>query len=144
MVVSKKPLKISFPSILELTDPFVRFTEELCTYLEFDQHVVDNIVLSVDEALVNAIRHGNQNDPTTVVNLEFHLLKKGLKIKIIDRGRGFSPDEVGDPLSEENILKKGGRGVFLMRSLMEKVEFKRLDPGMCVTLYIGYNYQPSM
>lgn len=142
MIITQNPIVISFPSILELTDPFVRFTEELCVYLEFERQIVDNVVLAIDEALVNAIRHGNKNDPALYATLEFHMLQEGLKIIVADLGSGFSLDDLADPLDAENLLKRGGRGVFLMKSLMESVEFSFNNPGTKVSLFVSYNYKP--
>lgn len=143
MVVSKIPIKIDFPSVLRLTDPFVRFTEELCLFLGFDRKVVDNVVLAVDEALVNAIRHGNKNNPSLTTTIEFYPQEDGLKIVIQDQGEGFSPDEVGDPLHEENLLRRGGRGVFLMQKLVESAVFSPTESGMCVTLFVSYDFEPA-
>ncbi len=142
MIITKKPLVISFPSIVELTYSFVRFTEEFCRDLGFEQQVIDNVVLSVDEALANAIKHGNRYNPEIYVRLEFDAQPDGLTIRITDQGSGFSLDEVQDPLKDENLLKKGGRGVFLMHSLIEKVDYIPLNPGMCVQLYISYQFKP--
>ena len=143
MVISKKPIKIEFPSILQLTDPFVRFTEELCIYLRFERRVIDNIVLAVDEALVNAIRHGNHNNPELTTTIEFFPAKEGLTITITDHGDGFDLNKIGNPLDEENLLRRGGRGVFLIQKLVEKANFIFTNPGTKVIMFVSYEFNPQ-
>ncbi|OQY28238.1 MAG: hypothetical protein B6244_07910 [Candidatus Cloacimonetes bacterium 4572_55] len=140
-ITEQHPIKVSFPSMIELTDPFVRFTEELCLFLKFDRQIVDNVALAVDEALVNAIRHGNKNNPNLCSTIEFFVLKEGLKIVISDHGEGFDMNGIADPLHEDNLLKKGGRGIFLMKSLIGKVDFLFDRSGTKVIFFISYDFR---
>jgi len=90
------------------------------------------IRLALEEALVNAIRHGHRNDTTKTVRVRFQATEQQLLVEIQDEGPGFDPEGVPDPLSPENLERPGGRGVFLMRHYMTWVSFN--ERGNCVTM----------
>jgi serine/threonine-protein kinase RsbW len=100
--------------------------------LEYHEQMLFGVRLALEEALVNAIRHGHRNDPTKAVHLRFQATEQQLLVEIQDEGTGFDPDGVPDPLSPENLERPGGRGVFLMRHYMTWVSFNEL--GNCVTM----------
>ncbi len=81
------------------------------------------IKLCVEEAVRNAIVHGNKSDPKRQVRLCYWMDKDVLNIEIEDEGAGFNHELVKDPTKEENLLRTSGRGVFLIKKLMDKVEF---------------------
>lgn len=83
-----------------------------------------NIPLACDEAITNAIVHGNQSRPEKKVNVQIYLSHSRFRIRIRNQGQGFDPDEVVDPREGENIHRGSGRGIFLMRNIMDIVEFK--------------------
>ncbi len=91
--------------------------------MDFDEETKEQINLAVIEAGTNAIKHGNQGDPAKSVHFRFDLSDGQLAISIRDCGEGFKPDEVDNPLSPENFMKPCGRGIFLMKALMDEVEF---------------------
>lgn len=83
------------------------------------------IRLAMREALNNALRHGNRMDPNKRIHLSYSCdPQQGLKVMVRDEGVGFDPDAVPDPTEPENLDRTGGRGVFLMRNLMDEVEFR--------------------
>ena len=86
------------------------------------------------EAVINAILHGNKKDPAKQVHVDFELNDEALRIKIADEGAGLDPDTVPDPLAPENILRSSGRGIFLMRAIMDEVHFHQLNPGTEIEL----------
>jgi serine/threonine-protein kinase RsbW len=90
------------------------------------------IRLSLEEAIVNAVKHGNRNDPTKTVRVRYQITNSQFLIEIQDEGRGFDPEGVPDPLNPENLERPGGRGVFLMRHYMSWVQYN--ETGNCVTL----------
>lgn len=90
------------------------------------------IHLAVEEALMNAIKHGNQRDPDKFVSVEYRFHKKILQIVIQDEGDGFDPDDVPDPTLEENLELPSGRGLMLMKTFMTHVDYN--DKGNCVTM----------
>lgn len=83
------------------------------------------IRLAMREALNNALRHGSSLDPNKKIHLVYRCdARQGLWVIIRDEGQGFDPDLVPDPTEPENLDRAGGRGVFLMRNLMDEVEFR--------------------
>ncbi len=82
------------------------------------------IKLAVEEALVNAIKHGNQLDPDKKVRVGYAVTDDRFDITIADEGPGFNPADVPDPLDEINIERNCGRGVFLIKSFMTTVEYR--------------------
>lgn len=81
------------------------------------------IHLAVEEALMNAIKHGNQRNPEKYVTVEFRFNAKILQIVIEDEGDGFNPSDVPDPTLEENLELPSGRGLMLMKTFMTTVEY---------------------
>jgi serine/threonine-protein kinase RsbW len=79
--------------------------------------------LTLEEAFLNAVKHGNKMDPTKKVKVEFSIDKDKIEISITDQGPGFQPEAVDDPRFGENLFKPGGRGLLLMNSYMDKVKF---------------------
>src|SRR5262245_48613969 len=90
------------------------------------------IRLALEEALLNAIRHGNQGDRTKMVQIAFRLLSDRFEVCITDEGAGFDPDDVPDPTAPENLERPSGRGVLLMRRYMTEVSFN--ERGNAVTM----------
>ena len=77
--------------------------------------------LALEEALVNAIKHGNRLDPLKKVEIEFTVAKTRFEVHITDEGPGYVPAEVPDCKADENLTRPGGRGLFLMRHYMTEV-----------------------
>ncbi len=93
---------------------------------------VFGVHLSVEEALVNAIRHGNRLHPEKVVRFECHMSSQSLWVKISDQGEGFDPADVPDPTDPEQLEAPSGRGIMLMRNFMAKVDYT--NGGTTVTM----------
>lgn len=81
-----------------------------------------NLQIAVSEALVNAIVHGNKENQQKKVHIEIYYDKSTLTIKIKDEGEGFNPEEIPDPTNHNNLLKEHGRGIFIIKSLIDKFE----------------------
>jgi serine/threonine-protein kinase RsbW len=93
-----------------------------------------HITMAVREAAVNAVLHGNEYDPSRLVAVDIENNGKSLIFTIADEGKGFNPESIPDPLAPENLLRGTGRGIFLIRSLMDEVHFRQLHPGTELTL----------
>ncbi|HKD36146.1 MAG TPA: ATP-binding protein [Pirellulales bacterium] len=89
----------------------------------WSEHEVFGIHLAVEEAVVNAIRHGNGLDEQKQVRVGFRLTVDRFWVEISDEGNGFNPDQLPDPTEIDNIEAPCGRGVLLMRNFMSRVEF---------------------
>lgn len=99
-----------------------RFVEEICDYYNINDTYFGNILIALTEAFRNALIHGNANDPSRKITLVFESKPKGLSFTITDEGSGFDPDAVPDPVETE-LESQAGRGLFLIRSLSDKVVF---------------------
>ncbi len=83
------------------------------------------VKISLEEALINAIKHGNKLDPKKKVHIEASVTPKETEIIIEDEGPGFRRKNVPDPTAEENLLKCSGRGILLMETYMDRVEYSK-------------------
>lgn len=93
--------------------------------------------LAVEEALMNAIKHGNQLDPAKSVTVDYRLNATDLEIEIEDEGPGFDPNDVPDPTLEENLELPSGRGLMLMRTFMGTVEHNERGNRVAMTKVKG-------
>ena len=85
--------------------------------------------LALEEALVNAVKHGNRGNPAKEARLRYHAGPEFVLLEVEDEGEGFDPFAVPDPLAPENRLKTSGRGIFYMRTFMDDVRFRRHASG---------------
>ena len=93
------------------------------------------IEMAMREAVANAIKHGNQQDPTKRVEVGLSVENGEIILTVADEGRGFDPGAVGDPLAPENRFKRDGRGIFYMKSFMDAVDYEsRPHGGTVLTL----------
>lgn len=99
---------------------------------EFGQRDIFDVHMALEEALVNAIKHGNKLDPNKRVRVTCQVSHERVRLQIEDQGEGFDPEEVPDPTAEENLDKPSGRGIMLMRSFMSSVAYS--ERGNCVTM----------
>ena len=99
------------------------FVERLKEKYKLSPDLYGNILISLTEAVTNAIRHGNLNDESKKVQIRLSIRKGALAFKVSDEGRGFDYDNLPDPTSPDCITRVGGRGVFLMRQLSDEVRF---------------------
>lgn len=91
-----------------------------------------SIHLAMEEALVNAIKHGNRHDANKQVHVHCKIFEDRIWIEVRDEGPGFEPEEVPDPTDDENLDVASGRGLMLIRSFMSSVEYT--PPGNCVVM----------
>lgn len=93
-----------------------------------------NFRVCLTEALANAMLYGNCRDPRKRVHVKAHLTPDEISVQVTDEGRGFDPDAVVDPTLPSNRVRPGGRGIFLIRQLMDRVEFN--DRGNSITMIL--------
>ncbi len=91
----------------------------------YDPDTTFAIKLSLEEALTNAVKHGNRNDAGKCLTVRYHVNAERVVVMVRDEGCGFCPHEVPDPTAEENLERPNGRGLMLMQSYMTKVRFNR-------------------
>lgn len=124
--------KVQFPSILA---EGVQVVESILAETQasgFDETALFAIRLALDEAVANAIRHGNANDASKQVTIEYQVDGKELRVTVCDQGPGFDPSLIPDPTLDENLERPSGRGVMLMNAYMSEVSFN--ESGNCVTM----------
>lgn len=90
---------------------------------DYSDKIIFGIRLSVEEALINAIKHGNKLDPAKLVRVSYSISEDGFEIEIEDEGPGFNPDDIPDPTAPENLERPSGRGLLLMRAYMTECDF---------------------
>jgi serine/threonine-protein kinase RsbW len=102
-----------------------RIQEEIGSTLQtvFSDQELFAVKMAVEEALVNAIKHGNQMDPDKSVTVLYKLHPEKFEVRITDEGPGFNPEDVPDPTAPENLERPCGRGLLLMRYYMNEVSF---------------------
>ena len=93
---------------------------ELC---HFEDKEIFGIRLALEEAIVNAIKHGNRCDRSKKVQISYRVQQDHFEVSITDEGQGFDPTEVPDPTAEENLERPCGRGLMLMRHYMTHVSY---------------------
>jgi serine/threonine-protein kinase RsbW len=89
----------------------------------YSDHDLFGVRLALEEALVNAIKHGNGMDPDKQVHIDCRFEVDRVRIVIEDEGGGFDLKAVPDPTDDENLERPGGRGIMLMRSFMNTIEY---------------------
>ena len=99
---------------------------------EWFQHDIFGVTLALEEALINAIKHGNQYDTNKRVHVVCKISRSRVRIEITDEGSGFNLQCIPDPTEDENLEKPSGRGIMLMRSYMSLVQYN--DVGNCVVM----------
>jgi len=119
-------LRNILPSNVDIISPFV---DQLILFISKMRPADDDnyeIELALREALVNAVVHGNQNDSGKRIYVNCRCTSDGgVSITVEDEGNGFDPDLVPDPTSPDNRLRTNGRGIYLMRTLMDEVDFRQ-------------------
>lgn len=119
----------SNPRSVAAVEPFLeRVASKYCV----SPDTYGNILVSLTEAVTNAIRHGNQNDEKKTVRIQLKKCKGRLSFRVSDEGGGFDYQSLPDPTCPDLIDQPGGRGVFLMKALSDEVEF--LDNGSTVEM----------
>lgn len=134
---SERTIQLSIPSRLELLGVLDQMVQAIAVQLEFDEDTTNDIATSMIEAATNAIQHGHQYDSSKRVQFRFLLGEQNLEVWVADSGPGFDLDAVlnSDPTGPEGLLSSRGRGIFIMRAMMDRVEFDiRENDG--VTVYL--------
>ena len=91
----------------------------------YSENAVFSIKLALEEALTNAIKHGNKNDETKRVTISYSIDNDQVEIYIADEGPGFNPSNIPDPTIDENLEVPSGRGIMLMNAYMNEVNYNR-------------------
>ncbi len=122
----------TLPSVCGAGHQFLAALLDALKRSEWSEREIFGVHLAVEEALVNAIRHGNRSDENKQVRVNCKLEGDHLQLEIVDEGRGFDPGEVPDCTDAQFIHRPNGRGIMLMRKYMSRVEY--MDGGHRVVM----------
>ncbi len=125
---------IVIPSDQEFLSDIDSFVEGTLRGLGIAESVVADIAISVSELVNNAIVHGNKFTREKKVTVKLAHGNGSLTVSVTDQGTGFDPGHVPDPLAQENLLKEVGRGIFIVRQLMDKVEITASPRGTTIAI----------
>lgn len=125
---------IKIPSDLNYLATVDEFVEGILRDYGADESIIADIAISVSELINNSINHGNQANSDQLVEVTVGRKGDNVSIIITDQGQGFNPDEIDDPLAEENLLKNAGRGIFIVKSLMDSIKVETTDKGTKTTI----------
>ena len=122
---------MSKPEEVSKVEKFIRKVNRIAHLSEEKYY---KVLVAATEAVNNSILHGNQRNPKKKVSISCECDDSILIIDVHDEGPGFDVNSLPDPLAEENLLREHGRGVFLIRSMMDSVEFKKDAAGADVVM----------
>jgi serine/threonine-protein kinase RsbW len=133
MTPKEQKISITIPSKIEELNRIEEISEEIAEKMHLTGDEEDNLCIAITEVVGNAIVHGNKKDPKKKVFIEFHFKGDSIAISVRDEGKGFKPDSVSNPLRPENLMKESGRGIFILKALMDDVKFDFTEEGTRVT-----------
>ncbi len=113
-----------------------KFLNKVNKKAHLDDGTMYRLLVATTEAVNNAIIHGNKSNPKKLVRVSCQLIGQLLIMTVRDSGRGFDPNSLANPLEEENLMKESGRGIFLIRSLIDEVAFRVQRTGTTVTMKV--------
>ena len=125
-------LNSSFEEVEKLED----YLNELQNLADFSDDDYARIMLTLSEAATNAIVHGNMENPEKEVTIRSKVTNSKLIITVKDEGAGFNPNNIPDPLKEENLLNIGGRGVYLIKEYSDDLQFEENGTKLIMTFEI--------
>ena len=120
-------VEVTLDSDLKNVEVAEQITRRVAGTAGFDEDDQQRIEMAVHESMINAIWHGNKNDPSKSVWLQFTIHRDRLEIRIRDQGKGFNPNQIPDPLESDNLLNVSGRGIFLIRAFMDEFRVENLN-----------------
>ena len=116
-------IEFELPSDLGLMNGVLEYLQERVAKLGLIKPDRSNLFVALDEAFVNAVKHGNKSDPTKLVRITAELTPKEASFTVEDEGEGFDIREIPDPCDPANLFRTSGRGVLLIYNIMDEVEY---------------------
>ncbi len=133
MLTDEHLVRLELPSSFELLDLVQVLSDRISSIAGLDEDLTHWVSVAVRESVINAIKHGNREDQSKHVVVEFTLRPRAqpeeFVVRVLDEGEGFDPDTIANPLDPENMLKSSGRGIFFMRNFMDDVTITRRPEG---------------
>ncbi|MGI8733452.1 MAG: ATP-binding protein [Pyrinomonadaceae bacterium] len=116
-------IEFELPSDLGLMNGVLQYLLERVAKLGLIKPERSNLFIALDEAFVNAVKHGNKNDPNKLIRITAELSPREASFTVEDEGEGFNVHEIPDPRDPTNLFKSSGRGVLLIYNIMDEVEY---------------------
>ena len=136
-MVSRAPINFSIV-VKSRPSAVVEVCEQVLSNLEangFDKDDIFAVHLALEEAFLNAVKHGNKMDTSKEVKIDYSVDLDKIEISMTDQGEGFEPASVADPRYGEDLYKPGGRGLLLMNSYMDVVKFNECGNSLYMVRY---------
>lgn len=127
-------MQCTFQSRLDELKCVESLTNQAGETLGLSQDQTDNLAIAVTEAVGNAIVHGNKKNPDKTVTVVFKLDPDQVEVAVSDQGGGFDPRQIDDPLDPANLFKENGRGIFILKALMDDVRFEFSPKGTTIRM----------
>lgn len=131
---SRNVRRLELPSCVESLYEVVDAAAQVTADLAMSEDASDEVAIALTEAVNNAIFHGNGGVRERSFTVEFAVADGMLRIAVRDQGPGFDPAAVPDPLAEENLLNPSGRGLLMMRAMVDDVAHQFFETGTQVVL----------
>jgi serine/threonine-protein kinase RsbW len=116
-------IEFELPSDLSLMNGVLQYLLERVAKMGLIKPERSNLFIALDEAFVNAVKHGNKNDPNKLVRVTAELSPREASFTVEDEGEGFNVQSIPDPCDPANLFKSSGRGVLLIYNIMDEVEY---------------------
>jgi len=127
--VTEQTTRLVLPSHIEAVADGAAAATDFIQSCGVGEDAAFGVDVAVREAITNAMVHGNKEDEAKTIELTLNCLGRELEIEVRDQGEGFDPTSIPDPTEPANILKTSGRGIFLMRSFMDEVQWSMRPEG---------------
>src|SRR5262249_19882245 len=125
-------IEFLIPSQVEYLDGILNHISERLVKMRVIEPDSIDVIVALDEAIVNAIKHGNGYDPAKQVRIVADITRGSARFEITDEGEGFRMQDVPDPCAPENLLRTSGRGILLIRSTMDEVAYNDSGNSLCM------------
>jgi putative Holliday junction resolvase len=122
-------LDVSIPASIEYLPLVDTVCQAFCGWAGVDRESTDEIAMAVVEGATNAVVHGSKCQRSKKVRVVFRRTRSEISVSVIDRGEGFDPSKIPDPTDQSNLLKESGRGIFIMKQVMDTVDFEEAEGG---------------
>lgn len=129
--------EIHLPSVISSIGVVESLIDKAAAELAFNEDVYGNVLIAVTEAVNNAIIHGNKQNENAFISIQVLKNNADFCFVVTDKGVGFDYNNLPDPTAPDNIEKENGRGVFLMKSLADEIDFN--ESGNEVSIYFFTN-----
>jgi len=126
---ASRSFELTVPRTLEALDAVQRLVTEAAREYGLSEDFAYWMELTICESMINAIRHGNQCDPSKKAHIKISLIGPQIEIIVEDQGHGFNLSDLADPTETKNLLKPSGRGILIIRSFMDEVNLSQAEGG---------------